>query len=242
MPSFHRRQLLMTTACILFGPGMARAGIVQGAIPWAPAAGAPPATVLPGSWHFFTPREGRAMEALVDRLIPPDPGTPGGKDVGCAVYIDRQLAAAFGRWEGHYLAGPVRRGTKEQGPQGTLDPATQYRRALAALDAHCEAAFGGRTFADLDDADKDRAVAALESGEVRAGPLDTKAFFPVLIKNVREGFFADPIYGGNRDMAGWKMIGFPGARYDYSDWIERHNERYPLPPVSIAGAPSWSPN
>src|SRR5262249_53638075 len=54
-----------------------------------------------------------------------------------------------------------------------------------------------------------------------------------------EGFFADPVYGGNRDMAGWKMIGYPGARYDYRDWVERHNERYPLPPVSIGGRPDW---
>ena len=53
-----------------------------------------------------------------------------------------------------------------------------------------------------------------------------------------EGFFADPIYGGNRDMAGWKMIGFPGARYDYRDWVSRHNERYPYPPVSIQGRAS----
>jgi len=50
-----------------------------------------------------------------------------------------------------------------------------------------------------------------------------------------EGMFADPVYGGNRNMAGWKMIGYPGARYDYRDWVERHNERYPLPPVSIGG-------
>ena len=50
---------------------------------------------------------------------------------------------------------------------------------------------------------------------------------------MQTGFFADPIYGGNRDMVAWKMIGFPGARYNYLDWIDRHNERFPLPPVSI---------
>ncbi len=50
-----------------------------------------------------------------------------------------------------------------------------------------------------------------------------------------EGFFADPVYSGNRDMVGWKMIGHPGAKYDYLDWIERHNETYPHPPVSIYG-------
>jgi hypothetical protein len=37
-------------------------------------------------------------------------------------------------------------------------------------------------------------------------------------------------------MAGWKMIGY--ARYDYRDWVERHNERYPLP-VGISGQSEW---
>src|SRR6516165_10997218 len=51
----------------------------------------------PGPWVYFTPEEGAAIEALVDRLIPPDPQTPGGKDAGCAVFIDRQLAGPYGR-------------------------------------------------------------------------------------------------------------------------------------------------
>ena len=59
--------------------------------------------------------------------------------------------------------------------------------------------------------------------------------------DANEGFFADPVYGGNRDMVGWKMIGYPGARYNYLDWVERHNERFPLPPVSLIGRADWSP-
>ena len=55
------------------------------------------------------------------------------------------------------------------------------------------------------------------------------------------GFFADPIYGGNRDMVAWKMIGYPGARYNYLDWVSRHNERFPLPPVSMTGRAEWTP-
>jgi gluconate 2-dehydrogenase gamma chain len=62
----------------------------------------------------------------------------------------------------------------------------------------------------------------------------------MLLKDVQEGFFADPLYGGNRDMAGWRMIGYPGAHYDYRDWVERHNEAVPLPTVSIFSHPDWS--
>jgi gluconate 2-dehydrogenase gamma chain len=58
--------------------------------------------------------------------------------------------------------------------------------------------------------------------------------------DTQNGFFADPIYGGNKDMAAWKMIGFPGTHYDYREWIERHNERVTLPTVSIASHPNWS--
>ena len=62
-------------------------------------------------------------------------------------------------------------------------------------------------------------------------------FFELLLKNTQEGFFADPIYGGNRDMVGWKMIGFPGARYDYRDWVERHNRTLPAAARQHRGRP-----
>jgi gluconate 2-dehydrogenase gamma chain len=80
----------------------------------------------------------------------------------------------------------------------------------------------------------------LENGEIKYPDGDGKAFFEMILANTIEGFFADPIYGGNRDMVGWKLIGFPGARYDYRDHIAKHNEPYPLPPVSILGRAEWS--
>jgi gluconate 2-dehydrogenase gamma chain len=54
-----------------------------------------------------------------------------------------------------------------------------------------------------------------------------------------EGYFADPIYGGNRDMVGWKLVGFPGTRYDYRDVMEKPNQAYALPPVGLKGRPAW---
>ena len=106
-----RRELLGTTAVwLLFSATSARALVVQGNLPWAPNAGAPPAPVHPGRWVYLTPEEGAAVEALVDRLIPPDPQTPGGKDAGCAVFIDRQLAGPYGSHEGLYMRGPFAEG------------------------------------------------------------------------------------------------------------------------------------
>ena len=83
-------------------------------------------------------------------------------------------------------------------------------------------------------------LTGLEKGTIKPKGINGAGFFSLLLQNTREGFFADPVYGGNRDMAGWKMLGFPGARYDYRDWVERHNEKYPLPPVSIMGRSDWT--
>jgi gluconate 2-dehydrogenase gamma chain len=237
----RRRELLATTAAFLLSMTSARALTVKGQLPWKPDAGAPPTPVAPGGWVYFTPEEGATIEALVDRLIPPDPQTPGGKDTGCAVFIDRQLAGPYGSSQGLYMRAPFLDGTPEQGNQSPLTPAARYRQALAALDRHCRAAYAGKPFAQIPDDEKDKILSGLEKGQVQLEGASGRTFFEHLLQNTREGFFADPVYGGNRDMVGWKMIGFPGARYDYRDWVERHNEPYPLPPVGLMGRPDWIP-
>ncbi len=237
----HRRELLAGTALyLLFASVPLRAGPVAVSIPWEPDAGGPPLPVQPGPWTFFTPEEGAAIEAIVDRLIPPDPETPGGKDTGCAVFIDRQLAGPYGNSQGLYMSGPFVDGTPQQGDQSLLTPAMRYRQGLAALDKYCRAAFSGSAFVQLSNDEKDKVLTGLENSSIKLEGVDAKGFFRQVLTNTREGFFADPLYGGNRDMVGWKMIGFPGARYDYRDWVERHNERFPLPPVSITGRPQWT--
>lgn len=237
-----RRELLAGISTVVLGllAGEAEAQTVKGALPWSPGAAAPPADVQPGPWLFFTAEEASTVQALVDRLIPPDEKVPGGKDAGCAVFIDRQLAGPFGHASGRYMQPPFGAGTPEQGDQSPLTPAQRYRNGLAALDRLCRARFAGKSFAMLPAGDQDTLIAGLESGTVRLEDADGKMFFEILLQNTKEGFFADPVYGGNRDMAGWKMIGFPGARYDYRDWIDRHNQRYPLPPVGIMGRPVWN--
>jgi gluconate 2-dehydrogenase gamma chain len=238
----HRRNLLTGTALFLLGGFPARADLIKGYLPWTPNAGTPPEPVRPGPWRFFTAQEGRAMEAMADRFIPPDPQTPGGKDVGCAVFVDRQLAGPYGQQDGDYVSPPFMKGTRQQGAQSEGGPARTIRDGLAALDGYCAAQFGGKVFADLSDDQKDEVLSGIETDKVKLDRADGKAFFAEALKLVQQGFFADPLYGGNRNMAAWKMIGFPGARYNYLDWIDRHNETFPLPPVSIVGRAEWLPD
>jgi gluconate 2-dehydrogenase gamma chain len=237
----RRRDLLASTAFLLLSAPLARAQLISGTLPWEPYAGDPPVPVLPGPWRYFTAAEGRAVEAIADRIIPPDPETPGGKDAGCAAFIDSQLAGSYGHNTGHYNQPPFQKGTKQQGPQSQAGPAQQYRDVLAAIDQHCRGKYQNKGFAELTDDQKDDVLKGIERGDIKLGKIDGKTFFEHLLKDMQAGFFADPIHGGNRDMVGWKMIGFPGARYNYLDWIDRHNERFPLPPVSMTGRAEWTP-
>ena len=93
---YRRRELLLGAAGAVVAPKLAFARTIAGALPWTPNAGEPPEAITPGSWQFFTPSEAATVEALADRIIPPDPTTPGGKDAGCALFIDRQLAGPYG--------------------------------------------------------------------------------------------------------------------------------------------------
>jgi gluconate 2-dehydrogenase gamma chain len=75
----------------------------------------------------------------------------------------------------------------------------------------------------------------LEKGEIDLAGAPAKEFFSMLWQNTGEGFFADPIYGGNRDFAGWKLVGFPGPRYNYVNEIEQYGKPYTLPTVGLMG-------
>src|SRR5258707_10854612 len=110
--------MLLSSAALLISTGSkSTAKTIARALPWEPNGGNPPVAAKMGPWEFFTPDEGRAMEALADRIIPPVPQAPGGKDSGCAVFVDRQLAGAYGAQDGLYVRPPFITGAKNQGPQ-----------------------------------------------------------------------------------------------------------------------------
>jgi len=187
----------------------------------------------PLAFTFLTVPEQAFVEAAIDRLIPRDASSPGAKDAGVAYFIDQQLAGAWGSGARQYRQGPWQQGTPEQGFQLNMIPQQIYRVGIAATNAYCTKKYG-KTFDALSPALQDEVLHGLEKGTIELEEVPSKTFFQFLFGNTVEGFFADPIYGGNRDKVGWKAIGFPGVAAAYVGVIEKYNTPYRVEPVGIA--------
>jgi gluconate 2-dehydrogenase gamma chain len=200
----------------------------------------PTAVDLRAAYVFFTPDEAAFIEAACARLIPADATGPSAVQAGVPLFLDRQLAGEYGRGARLYMRGPFGKGTATQGYQAKWPPAGFHRAAIKAIGDHL-AQGGGAPFARRAPADQDAVLKDLEAGKLDlGGDVDGKAYFKLLLQNVMEGYFSDPIYGGNRDLSAWRMIGFPGARYDQRAYVLTYGKPYSLPPVGIGGRPAWS--
>ena len=183
---------------------------------------------------FFTPEQARFVEAAVERLIPADAEWPGAGWAGVMNFIDRQLAAAYGAGARMYLEGPWELGSPGQGYQLPFTPGQLYRIGIQEIRAWLGERDGGAEFWDLAEAEQIEVLQMLESGDVPLPSMPSAVFFETLLANTIEGWFADPAYGGNRDMVSWRMIGFPGAYAQYVDLVTEYNSPYERPPMSMA--------
>jgi gluconate 2-dehydrogenase gamma chain len=198
-----------------------------------PAAAPAPADAAPHTYTFLSPPEAAFVEAAVDRLIPADDLTPGGTDCGVATFIDRQLAGAWGSGDRLYMQGPWQKGTPSQGYQLPMTPAEFFRAAIAATNAHCRKTYQ-KEFDRLPREQQVALLQQLEGGKITLDPFSSQQFFDLLLNLAMQGFFADPVYGGNRDKVAWKMIGFPGAIAIHSQNIKTfRNKKYDVEPTSI---------
>lgn len=143
--------------------------------------------------HVFTAlslAEAATLDAFFEQLFPADDNGPGASSIGVLFYLDRALSGSYGRH------------------------VETYRLGACALDAESQSRFG-KPFAGAEPAQQQELIAALEKG---AAPnfraIDPKAFFELARTHLQEGLFADPVYGGNRDKAGWHFLGHPGV------WLE----------------------
>ncbi|WP_424630690.1 gluconate 2-dehydrogenase subunit 3 family protein [Bradyrhizobium sp. SYSU BS000235] len=186
------------------------------------------------TYTFLNPDEAAWVEAAVNHMIPADELTAGGVDLGVAYFIDQQLAGGFGQGGKMFMQGPWHPGTPQQGWQVRLPPAEAYRAAIPAINAYCTKTYG-KDFASITEDQRDEVLNGLSTDKVDSGPLPAGLFLDLLYQNVMEGFFSDPAYGGNRDKAAWKMIGYSGATGNFVDLIETtYNKPYTEEPQSIA--------
>ena len=232
-----RRDFLLKT--ITLAPAMAVGTTAMGALslPLAAQAAETPAAPQQARDYqpaWFTAEEFAFISAAVARLIPRDERGPGALEAGVPEFIDRQMNTPYATGSNWYMQGPFNPDLpKELGYQLPLVPQQIYRLGIADADGYSKQQHG-KVFAQLSGEQQDALLQAMESGNAEFSQLPAKTFFAFLLQNTREGFFSDPIHGGNQGMVGWKLINFPGARADFMDWVER-GERYPFPSVSIRG-------
>lgn len=208
---------------------------------------------LADGFTHFSPPDAAVVAAAAARIIPTDDNGPGATEAGVVYFIDRQLAKERKGYTGPiYERGPWLEGLPTQGDQSSLSIPDRFRVGIAGMDAYAQQLYGSN-FAKLSSDQQDRILGDMEQGTPEtfdgtsiqsfppvpssigtestqaAGPvgIGAAAFFSLLREYVMAGFFADPVHGGNRDMIGWKLVGFPGAQgFVYSDWILRYGEPF----------------
>jgi gluconate 2-dehydrogenase gamma chain len=219
--------------------GGAAAAVTTVAItpPSAQAQQSVPPAAAPASpgYAFLNLDEAAFVEALVDHMVPADELTPKGTDIGINIYIDRALAGSWGKGDRLYMQGPWKPGVPSQGYQLPLTPAQLYRVGIAATNAHCQSTYG-KTFDRLDEKQREEVLIGLSGGKINfeSGP-PVRVFWTTVYQTVIEGMFSDPIYGGNRNKAGWRLIGFPGVIAVHRENVEKYRDKkFPADPLSIA--------
>lgn len=183
---------------------------------------------------FFNAEEWQFLLAACDRLIPSGAEGPGALETHVPIFIDLQLNGDFGQAADWYMAGPHEPDADPtRGFQSPLTPAQIYQQAIHVINDWCQKNHQS-SFAQLDAKTQDNILNALQKNQFPLEP-ELKDFFTFLLQNTKEGYFADPMYGGNFGMAAWVYIGFPGARASFTEWVDQQNVPYPLGPVSISG-------
>lgn len=194
---------------------------------------ADPADELAPVYQFLNGDEAAFVETAVDTLIPADDVGPGALELGVAVFIDRQLSSGYGRGDRMYLQGPFIEGTPEQGYQLRMTPSELIRNGILDVNAYTRAQYK-TTFDGLSNEDRVTVLTQLEKRQIELPTVPAMYFFNLLLDLTMQGYFADPLYGGNKGKAAWKMIGFPGICNMYADKIEAYrNKKYMSEPLSI---------
>lgn len=228
---FLRKSLTLIPVVTLAGGGLGGAVMAQTPASDAASTAAPSEPFTP---RFFSPEEWTFVVAACDRLIPADEVGPGAVELGVPEFLDRHLQTPYANGAIWYMQGPFLEAKPEFGYQGRLNLSQLIRVGIKAMDQACVSS-DGKVFAQLSPERQEALLTAAEAGKLELDGISAKTFFSNLLTEVRNGYFADPSYGGNKHMGAWKMIGYPGMRADYLDWVTVRDKPYPLPPVDLNG-------
>ncbi|OFW14061.1 MAG: hypothetical protein A3F70_04425 [Acidobacteria bacterium RIFCSPLOWO2_12_FULL_67_14] len=209
--------------------GATGAAMATGLAGCSPTTGTPTSTEANASAAIqpplvLTPEEEAFFSASVDTIIPADELSPSGTDCGCVTFIDRQLASAWGGGAKTYRAGPFVKGTPEQGYQLPLTPHQFFVAGIQAANEWSRKTYG-KPYDALGPAQRAEALTAWEAGKAEFSSFDSRLFFQRLLQITMEGFFADPIHGGNRNKVSWRMLGFPGLPATYADKVDQYRDK-----------------
>lgn len=181
--------------------------------------------------RFFNDAEAATITAMAERIFPKDASGPGATDAHVVTYIDGRLAGAWGLGAKTYRQGPyVAPADSGHGFQLAMTPRDIYKDALAAINAYCARQFSKPSFDQLTTQQQDDTLHALEGGAVNTfTTVPAATFFAIFRENVVEGLFADPLYGGNFNLIGWKWVGFPGNPMAYGDPYAAYIDKFDTP-------------
>jgi gluconate 2-dehydrogenase gamma chain len=187
--------------------------------------------------RFFNDAQAAVITAMAERIFPADSTGPGATDAHVTDYIDGQLAGGWGMGDRTYMQGPFY--TPETSGHGWQYPSTPrdtYSDSLAALAAYCQQKYKN-TYDALDTTNQDAILTDMAAGKIPM-PVPSDQFFTMFFQNVKEGLFADPMYGGNYNFIGWKWVRYPGNPMAYGDpygnYIDQFTYPYNVAPKGLA--------
>lgn len=169
---------------------------------------------------YFTPQQYQITEEATERIFPKDKHGPGAKELGVAFYIDHQLAGNWGFNSREYMEAPFFKGEKVQGYQGRLKRRDIFDIGLQEIQNHSMAVYK-KNFTDLKGEEQDAILKDFEADKVSLTTISPSGFFQMLRSATLEGVYSDPLYGGNKNMEGWKMRNYPGSQMAYAQVIEK---------------------
>lgn len=188
--------------------------------------------------QFLTEPEMAFVTAAIDRFIPADELSPAASELGVGEFIDSELAGPYGQASRWYMQGPFAAGLPTQGYQSRRTPGQLIKDGIHAVEQVVQTTYQKTSFTALSTDQQIEVLQKLENGSLTLSGIDGTLFFGQLLALTKQGFFADPMHGGNKHMASWKMIGFPGARSSFYNWKDKTDQPYTFAPVAIKGVKS----